>query len=90
MSSVVNFNQKKNPPKKVSNSKKVDKELIQALENMLQDAKNGDIKGFAGVVLSDFGTMESIYSGEIYDNYLSFIGMLGDLKMQLKITYEDL
>jgi len=63
--------------------------VIKDLEELLKLAKEGKIIGFAGVTLTNESTMRNIYSGDIKGNYLSFMGMLNDLSVELKNHYEE-
>lgn len=84
---IININKK---VKKMSQKEnKGDKEVIEKLEGLLKHAKSGRLVGFACVTLADDDSMDSIYSGDLENHYLSYQGMLTDLSMELKSWYED-
>jgi len=84
---IIPINKKKSTTIKKKN--KVNKEVIEKLENLLQYAKNGRLVGFACITLANDDSMDSIYSGDLDNHYLSYQGMLNDLSIELKTWYED-
>ena len=75
--------------KLVKNTKNIkdNKEIIENLEVWLAAAKRGEIIGMTGVMLSNEKTLYKVYTGKVFENYLSFAGMIAELQIELKEEY---
>jgi len=62
---------------------------IETLELMLKEAKEGKLQSFIGITLYNNMDMEHVKAGAVYDNYISFMGMLSDFQIDFKDDYEE-
>lgn len=58
-------------------------ELIRYLEDLSSRAKSGELKGIAGVVLEESGSVGTFYTPGIADNILATIGGFAVLQARL-------
>lgn len=77
---IVDFNKQQN---------NISYSTIEALEDMLKDAKEGKMQSFICIPLYSNMNMEIVYGGKIYDNYVSYMGMLSDFQIDFKKQYEE-
>ena len=73
--------------KKVIKGSTVNNEVVDNLRAWLDLAERGEITGMVGVILNNQKTLFPVYTGEVFENYLSFKGMLADLQIELKNNY---
>jgi len=82
---IVQFKSKPKP--KITNQ--INHETVKSLEHLLKLAKKGEVLAFAGCFMSDVNTMDNVWAGDLSQEYLSFMGMLTDLQIDLKQSYEE-
>ena len=68
----------------INNNCNINKDAIEKLQLLLNDAKQGKLLAFACTVLSNNDEMENVYCGNIKREYLGFMGMLTDMQIELK------
>lgn len=65
------------------------KELIDALEDLIQMAKEGDLRSFIGCGFDSSGGRVDSMSGEIWENVWAMKGSLYELMLEYDLTLTD-
>ena len=66
-----------------------DQKMVDTLEFLLNQAKEGKIEAFTATYLNDMHQLENLYGGNIEDNYIGFAGMISNMQIDLKGCYNE-